>query len=307
MRAQGLGRTAFLEQDLALQLPEVGVFGLFGQQDVDRVQRLLRLAVAIPGDGAGVASGQGDVAGRIVAQGGVGRVHEGADLGHDERVLSHALVAVALVVMGGRLDRWSQGLDPLRGQGVAAEIGIAALIREDFLGAEILEELDHAAPGFPGAFQGAGAGDVGLALLALHVTQGAERAEVLAGGQKRRARVRRAGDRGQGAQRHGHDHRLHPGVLGAVAQGVAVLDVPGLVGDHAQKLVGVLGPQNQAGVQPHDSPARGEGVQVVVVDQQDLDLVRVQAHGVEHGLGPLMDDALDLGVPDQALGLGRGG
>ena len=44
---------------------------------------------------------------------------------------------------------------------VAAEIGIAALVREDFLRAEILEELDHAAPGFPGAFQGAGVVAVG--------------------------------------------------------------------------------------------------------------------------------------------------
>ena len=52
-----------------------------------------------------------------------------------------------------------------------------------------------------------------------------------------------------------------------------VLDVAGLVGDHAQELIGALGPQDQAGVQPHDPPARGEGVQFVVIDQQNLDTV----------------------------------
>ncbi len=187
---------------------------------------------------------------------------------------------------------------------MAAEIGIAALVREDFLRAEVLEELDHAPAGFPGAFQGAGAGDVGLAFLALHVAQGAKGAEILAGGQQGRARVGRAGDRGQGAQGHGHDHGLHAGVLGTVAQGVAVLDVTGLVGDHAQKLVGGLGLENQPGVQAHDPPARGEGVQVVVVDQQDLDLGRVQPHGDEDRFGPVMDDPFDLGVADQTLGRG---
>jgi hypothetical protein len=66
---------------------------------------------------------------------------------------------------------------------------------------------------------------------------------------------------GQGAQRHGHQHGLHARALGAVAQRVAVLDVARLVGDHAQKLVGVAGLQDQAGVDAHDPPARGEGVQ----------------------------------------------
>ncbi|MNV19189.1 hypothetical protein D3C71_1100430 [compost metagenome] len=304
MGADGLGGTAFLEQDLALQLPEIGVGRLLGQQGVDGAQSLVRLAVAIPGDGAGVAGGQGGVGRRIVAQRRVGRFHEGADLGDHQGVLGHPLGAVLVVVVGGGLDRTAQRFDALRRQGVTAEIGIAALVREDFLRTEVLEELDHAPAGFPGAFQGAGAGDVSLAFLALHVAQGAERAEILAGGQKGRARVRRAGDRGQGAQGHGHDHRLHAGVLGAVAQGVAVLDVAGLVGDHAQKLVGGLGLQDQAGVQAHDAPARGEGVQVIVVDQQDFDFGRVQSHGVEHRLGPFVDDALDLGVADQALGRG---
>ena len=49
-----LGRPA-LEQHLALQLPQVGVVGIVGEQRVNGVQRLVGLGLAVIRDGAGVA------------------------------------------------------------------------------------------------------------------------------------------------------------------------------------------------------------------------------------------------------------
>ena len=300
----GLARAAFLEQNLALQLPQIGVVDVPGDQGVGGVQGALGLAVAIPGDGAGVAGREGGVAFQIAAQG-LGRgIHEGVDLGQDQGVLGQPPGAVPVAVVGRGLDGPAQGLDALAGQGVAAEIGIAAGVGENLLTAEILEELDQAPTGFAGGFQSARGGDVGLALLALHVAQGPERAEILAGPDQRHAGARLTGRDGQGAERHRHQHGLHARALGAVAQGVPILDVTGLVGEHAQQLVGVAGAQDQAGVDADDPPARGEGVQLGIIDQQDLDLGRFETHGREHRVRPPADDALDLGIADRAL---RGG
>ena len=82
--------------------------------------------------------------------------------------------------------------------------------------------------------------------------------------------------------------------------------MPGLMGQHAEQLIGGSGPQDQAGVHAHDPATGGEGVQIVLVDKQDLDLGRFQPHGDEDRVGPLMNDALDLGVPDRALSRGGG-
>ncbi len=80
-----------------------------------------------------------------------------------------------------------------------------------------------------------------------------------------------------------------------------------LVRHHPQQFVGVLGAQDQAGVDAHDPPTRGEGVQLVVIDQKNFDVGRVQPHGDEDRIDPFADDALDLGVADQALGRGLAG
>ncbi len=117
---------------------------------------------------------------------------------------------------------------------MASEIGVPTLVGKDLLGAEVLKELDHALARKPGAFQGAGSGDIGLSLLALHIAKRAQGAEILARRQKGRTCIRGTCQRCQGTESHGHDHRLHAGVLGTVTQGVAVLDVPGLVSDHAE-------------------------------------------------------------------------
>jgi len=67
-----------------------------------------------------------------------------------------------------------------------------------------------------------------------HVTQRAERAEILAVAKQDGASVRGAGRDRQRAQGHGHQHGLHSRLLSTVAQSVTVLDMAGLVGDHAQ-------------------------------------------------------------------------
>jgi len=76
---------------------------------------------------------------------------------------------------------------------------------------------------------------------------------------------------------------------------------------HAEQFIGRPGPENQAGVDPHDPATRGERVQIIFVDQQNLDLGRLEAHGDQDRVRPLMNDAFDLGVPDRILGRGGRG
>ena len=77
----------------------------------DRRQRLFGLAVAIPGDGSGIAAGQGGVGRRIVPQRRVRRVHEGVDLGQDQGVLGHPLRTVEVAEVRLLGDETAQVLD----------------------------------------------------------------------------------------------------------------------------------------------------------------------------------------------------
>ena len=70
------------------------------------------------------------------------------------------------------------------------------------------------------------------------------------------------------------------------------------MGDDALKLVGVVGFQNQAGVETHDPRGR-EGVHLLRADQQDIDVLRVDAGSPEDGLGIAEQYLLNLGVADQ--------
>ena len=183
----------------------------------------------------------------------------------------------------------------------------AAGVGEYLLRAEILEEVDQATARLACVLQRAGSGVVGLAFLVGHVAQGAEGAEILAVAEQHCASVGGPRREGQGTERHGHQHGLHGGSLGPVTQGVAVLDVARLVRNHAEQFIGRTGSEDQAGVDAHDPAAGREGVQVIIVDKQDLDLGGFQSHGGEYRGGPFVNDALDLGIPDRALGRGRRG
>ncbi|MEI9904295.1 MAG: hypothetical protein WDN06_10175 [Asticcacaulis sp.] len=55
MRRLGQGRAAGFEIDLALQFPQVGIVGLFGDQAVELGQGVVPLALLVGGDDAGIA------------------------------------------------------------------------------------------------------------------------------------------------------------------------------------------------------------------------------------------------------------
>jgi hypothetical protein len=84
------------------------------------------------------------------------------------------------------------------------------------------------------------------------------------------------------------------------------------VRDDADQLVGILGLNDQAGVDEHVLAAGREGVDVVVLDDEDLDALGVQARGGEDRITVGVQRRLDLGVADEldrrpARILGEGG
>jgi hypothetical protein len=77
-----------------------------------------------------------------------------------------------------------------------------------------------------------------------------------------------------------------------------------LMGQHRLHLVGVLQPQQQAGMDEHVPRIGHEGVHRTVVDDDDPRALR-QARLAKHRRGQFPQRAFDLGVADDGLGRSR--
>ena len=80
---------------------------------------------------------------------------------------------------------------------------------------------------------------------------------------------------------------------------MAAGDMAALVGEHADQLVGSLGGQQQAGVDEYSLAAGDEGVEAVVLDDHDLDRLRIEAGDTPDRRNKGADRVLDLGVADE--------
>ena len=101
---------------------------------------------------------------------------------------------------------------------------------------------------------------------------------LLAGGEDAHAGLARAQRHRRGAEHHRRDH--DPGRLADAfvrSDDVTAGDVAELVGDHALHLVGIVGDGDQAGMKIDDLAAGDEGVDLAVLDQDDLDIARARA------------------------------
>ena len=79
-------------------------------------------------------------------------------------------------------------------------------------------------------------------------------------------------------------------------------NVSQLVGDHALDLVGVLGPGEQAGMDVDDLAPGDEGVDRIVVDEDDSDILRLEAGGQDQRPRHIAKQRFRLGIAKDLLG-----
>ena len=129
---------------------------------------------------------------------------------------------------------------------------------------------------------------------------------LLAGHHDAHAGIARAGGDGRAPQRPATGSKFGGGAGAfADADGVAAGDVAKLVGDDALQLVGVVGRDEQAGVDIDDLAAGDEGVDLGIVEQDDLDVVRVEAGGLDQRRGDIAEQQFGLAVAQDLLRGGR--
>jgi hypothetical protein len=193
------------------------------------------------------------------------------------------------------------GIDAVAGQRVGLQIGILVGAEQVFLAFELLEELQHAAGRLVRFVEEAHARLVGGRFLGPAVLQEVSGRDSLADRGCTHADARIAGgDAGAEAQQQCRD-RFDGRVMQLVldADQMAVGDVAGLVGDHADHLVRRIGAHQQPGVDEHVHAGGDEGVDLVVLDQMHLDRLGIQSGHAEQRIGIGADRILDFRVADQ--------
>ncbi len=223
-------------------------------------------------------------------------------------MLGHRLRAIHVVVILGLLGADAQGVDAVGIERVVEEEAVLAGVLEHLLVAEVVEEIDQALGRDVGLVQRGRGRLVGRGFLDPRIGEGGQGGEVVGTVEQAAGGVGRSGHGGEDAQAHGQKIGGQGRLVGALARGVAAGDVAGFVGDDPQHLVGVLGRLEEAGVQEDRLPAHDEGVDLLVADQDDMDVVGVEPGRAPHRLALLVDPVLDLGVADDrdAGALGRG-
>ena len=103
-----------------------------------------------------------------------------------------------------------------------------------------------------------------------------------------------------GAEQHGDDHLgLRLRQLLAHLGEVAARQMAGLVREHTDDLVGSLRFHQRAIVHEDAAAVGDEGVKTAVVDDDDLDVLFLQARGAQDRAGIVAQQLLDFGVAQQ--------
>ena len=173
---------------------------------------------------------------------------------------------------------------------------------EEFLALQLLHELEKPARGLAALLEEGDACLIGRALLGAAEGEEVSHREVGAGTHSRHAGLACASaagrDRG-GAEEHAEDLddlRVFDRV--AHARKMATRDVPGLVGHHADHLISTVGLDEQPRIEEDVEAARHEGVDLSIVDDDELDLLRIEPGRLPHGRAPGPQITLNLGVAD---------
>ena len=175
-----------------------------------------------------------------------------------------------------------------------------------FLLLQRLEEGEHPLPRDPGGGEEARAGGVGGGFLRPAEREILAHAGLLAERHQPRPRLARAGCDGGEAEDHRQKRDVHRGLDAGIGEDdVPVGDVPQFVRDDALHLIGAGRRLQQARMDVDGLAARDEGVDRIVVDQDDLDVARRQARRLDQRRGHVGEHRLRLGIAQDRLGIGR--
>ncbi len=200
---------------------------------------------------------------------------------------------------------------------MAAHERVLVSRRDVFLLREAFERLEHPAARLPRGLEELHASLVGSRLLRAPLAQHRPHDHFLAAHHDATARApdvaRRIAPR-HGAADHEADSQHHEQQgLGLIAchsgtqRGhVPACDVPGLMRDHPDDLVGRLGLQDRAGVHEHVEAVDHESVEALVPDDTHGD-VRAEARCLEDWPRIVLQQVLYLGIADQGNALRGGG
>ena len=302
-RLERLARMARFEQHLALELEEIGIARPGREQGVDLRRRLLRVGGAVIGESARIAGGDGGVARGIAGQ------HPARLLDEAEQLGADALEALLERRLGrprpGRVGLVDilQPRDSLGVQRVGARVAVVLRDGEpELLVLEAAEESERAAAADPRVAQIGGAGLVGAVLLDSAEGEEAAHRRLLAGGEHAHAGLARAGRHRRRAEDQRQDH--DPGrLLNAFVHSddMAAGDVAELVRDHALDLVGIVGGGDQARMQIDDLAAGDEGVDLLIVDEDDAHVLGLKPGRLDQRPRHLAQQHLGLGVAQDRL------
>ena len=182
-------------------------------------------------------------------------------------------------------------------------VGVDASAGQRQRGLEATEGGQHALCRLAGRVEVAQGGDVGGGLFGALVAEQAAARDL--GATDREARPGpghvagigcRAGDRRAETEQGGyHGHRLRPGELVTQPLLMTVGQMAGLMGNDADDLVGALRRHQRPGVDEH-APAGDEGIEGIVVDQDDVDAGLGKTGHVEDRPHVIADECLDLRI-----------
>lgn len=168
---------------------------------------------------------------------------------------------------------------------------------------ETLEGAQHAAPRLAGALQIGDGRPVGGRLFAALVGEEAAPRHLAAADRDARARLgksARSGGSPRDARAHAQQSRYHGHRLGArelLAQTLlmAAGQMSRLMRNDADDLVWCLGGRQRAGMDEH-APPGDEGIERIVVNEDDLDARARQPGGLEDRARIVADQGFDLGI-----------
>ena len=213
----------------------------------------------------------------------------------------------ALVPCGVLAERLLERLNALVRERVRTVVTVLGVDREAiFLVLQLAEEFQEALPAGAGVVEIFDRGLVGRGLL--RAGEGEKLAErcLLAGHQHREARFggsRRDGERSKHEGREGEPAGVARAVLDA--DRVAAGDVAELVRDHPLNLIDVVRRLDQPAVQIDRLAGCDEGVNLRVVEQDDVDILRIEPRRHDHRAGNFAEQRLGLAVAKDLAALRR--
>ncbi len=304
-RSDRVARLSGFKQRLSAQLVQVRIVRLLRDQNVDLRESAAQIAVAVGRDRARITRGRRHVGSRIAAERRPERVREREELRAHHVVAKLQLGRILLVVIGTLLREVFEVQNALARHRMALQVRIDLVRNEHRIARETIEGFQHAARRLlcrleefhsrtiGGFFLGADVRKKRSLNHALRRHENSRRslADIVVAARARNHRAR--------ARKHCENrHRLHIRNLLAAAREMSARDMACFVGEHADDLVRCLRIRQRAEID-EDAPAVGhESVELLVVDNDDFDLLVLQARRLQDRTGIFAQELLGFRVAD---------